>query len=230
MFAILLSEGMDPFYQNISSFPTAIFTFLLAVVTLYWLVAVLGLVDIDILDFDVPDADGSLGANTDTNISTPDALAGLMLKIGLYGVPITIIISFISLFGWLICYYMVYALAGILPDGLLRYLIGTPIFLVALFLSMMITAFIVKPLRPLFKKAQQHTDKLVLGQTVVVRTTKVNNSFGEAILDDGGAGLILKVRSTGEQVFARGDRVVLLEYMKDKNTYRVISEKEFKGG
>jgi len=230
MFAILLSEGMDPFYQNISSFPTAIFTFLLAVVTLYWVVAVLGLVDIDVLDFDIPDADGSLGANADSDISTPDALAGLMLKVGLYGVPITIIISFISLFGWLICYYMVHVLAGFLPDGLLRYLIGTPIFLVALILSMMITAFIVKPLRPLFKKAQQHTDKLVLGQTVVVRTTKVNSSFGEAILDDGGAGLILKVRSTGEHVFARGDRVVLLEYMKDENTYRVISEDEFRGG
>jgi len=55
MFAILLSERMDPFYQNISSFPTAIFTFLLAVVTLYWVVAVLGLVDIDVLDFDIPD-------------------------------------------------------------------------------------------------------------------------------------------------------------------------------
>jgi len=230
MFAILLSEGMDPFYQNISSFPTAIFTFLLAVVTLYWVVAVLGLVDIDVLDFDIPDADGSLGANVDTDVSIPDALAGLMLKIGLYGVPITIIISFISLFGWLICYYMVHVLAGVLPDGLLRYLIGTPILLVALFLSMMITAFIIKALRPLFKKAQQHTDKLVLGQTVVVRTSKVNNSFGEAILDDGGAGLILKIRSTGEQVFARGDRVVLLEYMKDENTYRVISEDEFKGG
>jgi len=230
MFAILLSERMDPFYQNISSFPTAIFTFLLAVVTLYWVVAVLGLVDIDVLDFDIPDADGSLGANVDTDVSIPDALAGLMLKIGLYGVPITIIISFISLFGWLICYYMVHVLAGVLPDGLLRYLIGTPILLVALFLSMMITAFIIKALRPLFKKAQQHTDKLVLGQTVVVRTSKVNNSFGEAILDDGGAGLILKIRSTGEQVFARGDRVVLLEYMKDENTYRVISEDEFKGG
>jgi len=171
-----------------------------------------------------------MGANVDTDVSIPDALAGLMLKIGLYGVPITIIISFISLFGWLICYYMVHVLAGVLPDGLLRYLIGTPILLVALFLSMMITAFIIKALRPLFKKAQQHTDKLVLGQTVVVRTSKVNNSFGEAILEDGGAGLILKIRSTGEQVFARGDRVVLLEYMKDENTYRVISEDEFKGG
>ncbi len=227
MFAILLSEGMDPFYKNISSFPTAIFTFALAVVTLYWVVAVLGLVDIDVLDFDMPDAEGTLGVNTDSEFSTPDALAGLMLKLGLHGVPVTIIISFISLFGWLCCYYLVHFILGLLPSGLLQYLAGVPVFLVSLTVSVMITAIIIKPLRPLFRKAQQHTEKLVLGQTAIVRTSKVNSSFGEAGLDDGGAGLILKVRTSGDEVFNRGDRVVLLEYSKAENTYRVISEKEF---
>jgi len=59
MFAIFLTDNMDPFYQNIASFPTVFFTFFLLVVVLYWLVAVLGLVEIDVLDFDIPDADGS---------------------------------------------------------------------------------------------------------------------------------------------------------------------------
>ncbi len=229
MFAILLSEGMDPFYQNIASFPTAIFTFLLGVVTLYWLVAVLGVVDIDILDFDIPDADGGLGVNTDSDVSTPDALAGIMLKIGLHGVPVTIIVSFISLFGWLCCYYLAHFLLGYFPEGILRYLTGIPIFFGSLFIAVMITAVIIKPLRPLFKKAQQHTKKLVLGQSAIVRTSKVDNDFGEATLDDGGAGLILKVRSSGDSVFKKGDKVVLLEYIKEINVYRVISEDDFSG-
>ncbi len=229
MFAILLSEGMDPFYQNIASFPTAIFTFLLGVVTLYWLVAVLGVVDIDILDFDIPDADGGLGVNADSDVSTPDALAGIMLKIGLHGVPVTIIVSFISLFGWLCCYYLAHFLLGYFPEGILRYLTGIPIFFGSLFIAVMITAVIIKPLRPLFKKAQQHTEKLVLGQSAIVRTSKVDNDFGEATLDDGGAGLILKVRSSGDSVFKKGDKVVLLEYIKEKNVYRVISEVDFSG-
>ena len=48
MFAILLTEGMDPFYQNIASFPTVFFTFFLLVTVLYWLAAVLGFVEIDV--------------------------------------------------------------------------------------------------------------------------------------------------------------------------------------
>ncbi|MFC1748465.1 DUF1449 domain-containing protein [Pseudomonadota bacterium] len=227
MFAILLSEDMDPFYQNISSFPTAFFTFVLAVIVLYWLVAVLGMVDIDILDFDINDPTGELGVNTQTEHGTPDVLAGLMLKLGLHGVPITIILSFIALFGWLCCYYLVYLLFPLVPDGVLQYLVGLPILLGALFIASMMTSVVIKPLRPLFKKATAHTPKVILGQTAVVRTSRVDNNFGEAMLDDGGAGIILKVRTSDETTFKKGDRVVLLEYEKENNIYYVITEEEF---
>ena len=43
---------MDPFYQNISSFPTAIFTVLLALSVIYWAGAVIGIFDIDIINID----------------------------------------------------------------------------------------------------------------------------------------------------------------------------------
>lgn len=227
MFAILLSEKMDPFYQNIASFPTAIFTFILAICVLYWLVAVLGIVDIDVLDFDIADVDGELGANQ-SNLSTPDMLAGLMMKFGLYGVPVTIIVSFIALFGWFISYFIVHFLFGIVPDGLFRYLAGLPVLALALYTSVMITAVVIRPIRPLFKKASQNTVKEVLGQTAVVRTSRVDNGFGEVFLEDGGAGLIFKARTTGSDVFKKGDKVVLLEFNEAENIYRVISEDEFR--
>jgi hypothetical protein len=93
----------------------------------------------------------------------------------------------------------------------------------------MITAFIIRPLRPLFKRAQQQTEKYVIGQSAIVRTSVVDNSFGEAILEDGGAGLIFKVRTIGNESFVKGDKVVLLEYIKEKNIYRVVSEEDFSG-
>jgi hypothetical protein len=229
MFAILLNEGMDPFYQNIASFPTAFFTFFLLVTVLYWLVAVLGFVEIDFLDFDIPDLDGALDVNLEGDLSTPDVLAGLMLRFGLHGVPVTIIISLISLFGWLVSYYTVHFLFGLVPDGLLRFIVGIPVLIGALYVGTMITAVLIKPLRPLFQKAQQQTTKHILGQTAIVRTSRVDQDFGEVTLEDGGAGLILKVRATGDNTFVKGDRVVLLEYVKENNVYRVISEDEFAG-
>lgn len=228
MFAILFMEDMDPFYQNISSFPTVFFTFFLLVVLLYWIVAVLGLVDIDVLDFDIPEAEG-VDINPDTGLSNANVLAGVMLRFGLHGVPLTIILSFVALFGWLICYYAVHFLLGIVPSGLFSFLAGIPVFIGSLYVSVLMTALLIKPLRPLFKKTSQETVKRVLGQSALVRTSRVDNDFGEATLEDGGAGLLLKVRTIGDTTFSKGDRVVLLEYDKEKNTYRVISEEEFAG-
>ncbi|MAS24162.1 MAG: DUF1449 domain-containing protein [Oceanospirillaceae bacterium] len=227
MFFIFLTDGMNPFYQNIASFPTAIYTFLLAICVLYWLVAVLGWIDIDVLDFDPPEAEGNLDINTSHNHSTADALAGLMLRFGLTGVPVTVIVSLISLFGWLICYYLVHFLFAFIPHGLLHWLAGVPIFFAALYGAVLITAQVIKPLRSFFQKTEQNTQKRVLGQTAVVRTSRVDENFGEATLADGGAGLILKVRASAGESFAHGDRVVLLEYLPDDNAYRVISEADF---
>ena len=69
----------------------------------------------------------------------------------------------------------------------------------------------------------------MLGQTAVVRSGRVTLSHGEALLENGGAGLILRVRADEACGFKRGDRVVLLEYLEAEHAYRVITEDEFKG-
>ncbi len=228
MFAILFSSQMDPFYQNVLSFPTVIFSVLLVFCILFWLVAILGFLDISFLDIPEPDMEFDVSHDMDAP-STPDAVAGIILKLGLNGVPLTVVISLITLFGWLISYYSINLVRDFLPGGLIYYLLGIIILFVAFFLSAFITAKIIKPFRPLFKNMQEDVEKQVMGQTAVVRTSRVDQKFGEALLEDGGAGLILKVRSTGDNTYKKGDKVVLIEHLKESNTFRVVSEEEFKG-
>ncbi len=222
MFAVLLNEGMKPFYQIVASFPTIFFTVLLVVVVIYWLFTILGVFDISLLDFDID-------ISADGDISSANALTGLMMRFGLHGVPVTIIISLIVLFGWLLCYYLVYFLSPLFSTGLLRLLLGLPALIGSLYVAVLLTSFVIKPLRPFFHKTQQETIKRVLGQVAIVRSSVVNEQFGEVSLADGGAGLILKARTMGATEFHRGDRVVLLEYVPEQYVYRVISEQEFLG-
>lgn len=225
MFAVFLSDKMDPFYQNIASFPTLFFSLILVVCAVYWLVAVLGVVDLDVLDLDMPEGDIDVGDADATK--GVNFVAGLLLKLGLNGVPLTIIISFLSLFGWLICYFAVYFSFPLIPDGFLQYLVGLPILIGSLYIATLITAQIIKPLKPFFADLNKNTVKHVLGQTAIVRSLRLDSGFGEVFLEDGGAGLIFKARAIDSETFKKGDRVVLLEYIKDKHVYRVISEKEF---
>jgi hypothetical protein len=222
MFAIFLSDKMDPFYQNIASFPTLFFTLLLALTAVYWLVAVLGVVDLDVLDIDMPEGEPDVDARGGAN-----ELAGLLLKLGLNGVPLTIIISFLALFGWFICYFAVYFIFPFIPDGLLEYIVGLPILVGSFYAAVMITAQVIKPLRPLFANMNKNTIKNVLGQTAIVRSLRLDSGFGEVLLADGGAGLIFKARTINNETYKKGDRVVLLEYLKEKHVYRVISEADF---
>lgn len=220
---------MHDFIAVITAFPTAIFTFVLGVAILYWLCAILGLVELDALDVDIPSVDGHMVLNSHHDHSFGESFAGLLMRLGLNGVPVTIVISLVTLLGWLLSYYPSYLLFHFIGHNFVHFIVGVPIFAAALYVAVIATAAIIKPLRNLFAKAEQETVKRVLGQVAIVRSSRVDAATGEVSFDDGGAGLIFKVRSLGEQQFQRGDRVVLLEFVAEANIYSVISEQEFLG-
>ncbi|QLC74079.1 DUF1449 family protein [Pseudomonas sp. LPB0260] len=211
---------MDIFLQSALAFPTLLFSFLLSLAILYWCVAALGILEVDLLDIEADSALDSL---------QPEGLAGLLLKLGLNGVPVTLVLTLLCFFAWLVSYFAELFVLRYLPLELLRYPLGILVAGVALLLAVPVSAALCRPLRPLFRKLEATSSKSVLGQTAVVRSGRVSLSHGEALLEDGGAGLILRVRAEEARGFKRGDRVVLLEYLEGEHAYRVITEDEFKG-
>lgn len=222
MFAIFLHESMNPFHQIVTSFPTVIFTLLLVLCVLYWVVAVLGLVDLDILDMDF---DGDVDAAD--SIEAQTGLAGLLLKFGLAGVPLTITLTILSLIGWLLSYYISYFLRGLVPSGPLLWLLSIPVFIGVTYISVMLTAQIIKPIRKLFNRLNVDETKHIIGQTVTVRSAVVNSERGEGLMNDGGAGILLNIRAFNDTEFVKGDKVVVIEKLNDANLFRVVSESEF---
>ena len=55
----------------------------------------------------------------------------------------------------------------------------------------------------------------------------VNHEKGEAVFEDGGAGMILQIYTLEEKPIKRGDRVVLLRYEETTHSYEVIHEENF---
>ena len=224
MFAIFFHESMDPFHQTVTSFPTIIFTVLLVVCLLYWVIAVLGMVDLDVLDMDY---DGKVDS-TDS-IQAQNGIAGLLLKYGLGGVPLTITMTFIALFGWLLSYYASYFVKPLVPTDWLKFMASVGILLSVSYVSVLITAQVIKPIRALFSKLNIDETKLIIGQTVTVRSAHVTAERGEAMMNDGGAGLLLNVRASGANEYKKGDDVVVIEQLNKNNLYRVIAQSEFDG-
>lgn len=212
---------MNLFFETALSFPVVLLSFLLCVVILYWITVALGLLDVDLLDFN---ADGA-----ESGLSNAQGLGGLLLKLGIRDVPVTLLLTLLTFFAWLFCYFIELLALRFVPLGWFRYPIGLLVLAVSLAAALPVVRLLSAPLRPLFRKFSSDTTRSVLGQTVVVRSGRVTAAHGEAVMENGGAGLILRIRADESLGFKRGDRVVLLEYLQAEHAYRVITEEEFNG-
>ncbi|WP_201584806.1 OB-fold-containig protein [Psychrobacter sp. HII-4] len=216
-----MQEAFLVFITNISLYPTIVFTGLVMFVTLYWVVSLLGLADMDSVD--LGDVGGDVGGDADvSNLSSTGFFTGLMLKFGLYGVPLIIILTLISLIGWLLSYLYTSFLHQNVDSGILYYVFGTGALVFVLVISMWLTGLIISPIRKNIAKIPKRNASSNIGKIAVVRTLSVTDKHGEAVLNDGGAGLILKIRSDmSDNQLKQGDKVVLVAYLDDANTYRV---------
>jgi hypothetical protein len=216
-----MQESFLVFITKISLYPTVIFTGLVMFVTLYWVVSLLGMTDMDTVDI------GESGGDADVaNLSSTGFFTGLMLKFGLYGVPLIIILSLVSLIGWVLSYLYTSFLHQNFDSGLLYYVFGTGALIFVLVISMWLTGIIIAPIRKNIANIPKRNAASNLGKIAIVRTLSVTNEHGEAELSDGGAGLILKIRSEAQDsLLKKGDEVVLVEYIAAANIYRVAPVK-----
>ena len=221
----MMQEAFLIFMTKISLYPTFVFTGLVMFVTLYWLVSLLGMADMDAVD--LGDVGGDVGGDGD--ISSAGVFSGLLLKFGLYGVPLIIILSLVSLIGWLLSYLYTSLLHQYFDSGILYYVFGTGALILVLVVSMWLTGVIISPIRKKFAKIPKRIAANNIGKIAIVRTLSVTDTHGEAELSDGGAGLILRIRpdvSDDKQPLQQGDKVVLVEYLDASNAYRVTAVKD----
>ena len=225
-----MSEYFAIFITKISLYPTVVFTALVMFVTLYWLVSLLGMVDMDSVDIgDIGDINADLGADisggkASADISSAGLFTGLLLKLGLYGVPLVVILTLVSLIGWVLSYLYSSFLHQWLSSGVLYYVFGTGALLLVLIISMWLTGIIIAPIRKNIAKIPKRNASSNIGKIATVRTLIVTDKHGEAELSDGGAGLILKIRQfdlDNAKPLTQGDEVILVEYLDDANVYRV---------
>ena len=209
---------MEQLLEVASQFPTVIYSTLLGVVVIYWLVGMLGLIDLDFSGD--ADLDVDLDIDSDVDVSV-GGLTGLFLTFGLTGVPFTLVISIIILICWLISFYLQFYLLTWLPDGWLYYLMGAISDLVVFFISLPITAVIIRPLKGMFKSVETATSHQLVGKEAVIATGTVSETFGQARLFNEGAEILVDVRCDQGHTLKMGDKVLVIEYLPDSHAYIV---------
>ena len=205
---------MDSFLNEIFSFPIIIFTLPLIFLLMYWALALLGLIDIELIDFDVPEADGDVQGN-----------GSWLSSLGLDGVPLAVSVLFVDFYAWLFTFFGKKIFTQFFDDVLTGAAMGGLVALIAVIIAIPLAVLSVKPLKRIFATQLGPNKSELTGKTCILTTTKVTETFGQAELEDGS--MILSVRADEPNKFNKGTRLILLGYDEETDRYDVMSEDKF---
>src|SRR5690554_761236 len=220
---------MEEFVRIALTFPPVLFSFMLFVVVIYWIFMVLGVLDLDLFDFDIDlDMDVDIAADglADASIeaaadSTHGIFAAIFSALSIGRVPVTISASIFTLFGWAMSFAGVHYLENAIGNPL-GGLVKTAVFTATVILSLIVAGTVVRPMRGLFTTTTRRGQDTLIGQLVRVSTGRVDHKFGQATLEDGGAGLILSIRCDDtENHLKRGQQALIVGYDEPSNVYYV---------
>jgi hypothetical protein len=236
--------------QLIGTFPTVVFTALLALSVIYWLFVIIGAIDIDALggaDAVAGAGKGSFEGLAGTGKGALEGIAatGKGALEGAVGAAKGAGHADISLEGSeeaaagllsllklrrapVTVVVSLFALFGWLLSTLTVQAIGVPGVLVgsgllvgASVVSLLLTSFAIRPIAPFFAMKSGKKSAGLVGKIAVVSTGEVNKGFGQATFDEDGHSLTLQVRSDETATLKRGDRVVLVDWDEAKHAFYV---------
>lgn len=214
---------MGHFVDATFSYPTAIWTALLGIVLVYWVLAMIGLVDFEHSHFDLDiqtHVDGQVEGAMD-HLST---LASYIVAFGLNGVPISVAVSLIVLYSWVLSCLAGMWLLPLVPTALLGIVAGTAVLLASAALSLPLTARTIRPLRKLFVTHAALSNAALVGQLCRVITGRVDQKVGRAEVAQRGASINIRVWADGPNTLTKGSAARIVEYDASRQRYLIVPE------
>ena len=187
---------MQAFFEVIVRFPAIIFTVALLVSLGYWIVAT-------VLGGDGFDADADIDIDIETGLP-----GDLLSALGLHLMPVGLVVTIISLVGWLTSVIGLVVLDG---WGAANVVTGLGLFIAALVIGVLASGRVARLVGPLFapNKGSQHAD--LLGRICTVQTGRVDLEFGQAeVTDADGGSYIIQIRC-GTNSLSSGDPALLVD-------------------
>lgn len=198
-----MQEVFDLSFSAENIFPTVV----LLMTALYWVVFLLGFLDLDFLDFDAGGKDIDMDAGADADGAVGKDFGSTMFDfMNLTQVPFMVVFSFFAVFFWAGSVIGNHYLADHHTGMVIAVLLG------AILASLLVTKLITQPLRRVFRKLNDFEGKLDLrGKTCILQMGLNGTMIGQAELVHGTKHLLINVRSISGARIANGSRCLIVE-------------------
>lgn len=192
-----------------------------------------GLIDMDTVDVDLDteadldldagmeaDVDSDLEADVDKDISGASAGMAIAKFFYLGDVPLMILLTIISFSMWITSIVLNHELNADL-NRTMSLLLLIP----NLILAMFVLKIVGKPIAKVFQSINKdlRSERPMLGMPCLVTTSKVTETFGQAKLETETSPILFNAITKEGEVLSKGDQAVILEFIKEKNTYIITA-------
>lgn len=201
---------LDLCFSGVNILPTILMIF----VMLYWIIVILGVIDIDTLDIDL-ETEVELDLDGDVEVGG-DGLSSVLAFFNIGHMPIMIFISFLAFPLWILT---LWATDFIGSDTIL---INAALLLGGFIVSLFIAKLLTTPIAKFYMKIRQEDEAInPLGKPCKVLLTVKSDSIGQAeIKADGTSILISAITRDGIEI-KKGESALVIDYIKDGNHYLI---------
>lgn len=214
---------MNELLQAALSPVNLLYTFLLALVLLYWLTVIVGALDMNALDVDFDlDMDSDIDIDVDSNVDVDSGsggwFAGALQFFNFGKMPMMIILSFTILFTWMINILMNHYIGqGSMPFAI-------ALMLPNLFVSLLLTKLFTTPLVPLFAQlntSEENVDYIGMTCKVLVPATETKKGQAEVFHNNSALLVYIKVSKNDVGSIRKGEQAVIVDKAKDSAFYYI---------
>lgn len=222
---------MDQFIAALLAPPALFFTLLLGAALLYWLMVIVGALDLDLIHLDhagdghgheVGDGHGHDGHDGGDGHGM---LHGVLEFLSVGKVPITLIGTCLVLIGWLVCMTAQLTLVPLLAAALPLWLLALVLFAAALVVALPLTAVAMLPFRSAFATPDNPGQKggiSLVGQLARVTSRTVDPTFGTAVCTMGGSDIVLNVITGRSDLILTKDQQAVIVHYDDERQVHVL--------
>lgn len=201
---------MEELFYNAFTGVNIIPTILLGLILLYWIIVLIGVVDLDLFD-------GDMELDASDNVEGFNAILAFF---NVKEIPLMVILSILILCFWITA--MLIYLLPIKPGGLINGVLLIPAAIVSIF----ITKLISNRLKGTFKKVYEEAiseEVAIIGQLVTLVCDVKGGRLGQGQIERDGASFLINVKPEFEEdTFSKNEEAYVTKKDDEKNIYYIV--------
>lgn len=194
-------------FEGVNIIPTVLLIF----TVIYWLIVIIGVIDIDAVDVDF-DTDVDLDLDADVEI---DGLASVLSFFNIGHMPLMIFVTFSVIPLWM---------ATLMVNdwvGIHSFLPGLAVFIPAIIGSLFVAKVLTTPIAKFYRRVKTETEAVnIVGNICTVKLPISAERTGQAEIKVNGTSVLISA-ITRKGLIGKGESALIIDFEKDKNVYYV---------